>query len=122
MTGLMGDLLDTSQAWWSGVLQVSRCAYDQWVVASPIDRLSAEPDDRLELVEGKWGRVNARACAMLLGALDPSVKANIIARKANQVAARILFRLYTTYQPGGTGERNPTCKTPRRCRMRRRVC
>ena len=54
----------------------------------------------------KWGRVNARACAMLLGALDPSVKADIIARKANQVAARILFRLYTTYQPGGTGERN----------------
>ena len=57
VTGLMGDLSDTLQAWWSGVVQVSRCAYDQWVVASPIDRLSVEPDDRLELVEGKWGQM-----------------------------------------------------------------
>ena len=43
---------------------------------------------------------------MLLDALDPTVKSDIIARKANQAASQILFRLYTTYQPGGTGERN----------------
>ena len=43
---------------------------------------------------------------MLLEALDPAVKSDIIARKANQAAPKILFRLYTTYQPGGTGERN----------------
>ena len=59
--------------------------------------------ERSELTEGKWGRVNARACAMLLDALDPNVKSDIIARKANQAASQILFRLYTTYQPGGTG-------------------
>ena len=50
--------------------------------------------------------MNARACAMLLDALDPTVKSDIIARKANQAASQILFRLYTTYKPGGTGERN----------------
>ena len=65
-----------------------------------------EPDDRPEITEGKWGRVNARACAMLMDALDPVVKADLIARKANHSASHILFRLYTTYQPGGTGERN----------------
>ena len=41
---------------------------------------------------------------MLMDALDPVVKAALIARKANHSASHI--RLYTTYQPGGTGERN----------------
>ena len=41
-----------------------------------------------------------------MGEGDPVVKADLIARKANHSASHILFRLYTTYQPGGTGERN----------------
>ena len=106
VSGLMSDFSDSSQVWWSAVVQVSKDAYDRWVTASPIERLQVEPDDRTELTEGKWGRVNARACSMLLEALDPAVKSDIIARKANQAAPKILFRLYTTYQPGGTGERN----------------
>ena len=106
IAGLMSDLSDSSYLWWSGVIQISKDAYDRWVTSPPIERLQVEPDDRPELVEGKWGRVNARACSMLLEALDPAVKSDIIARKANQAAPKILFRLYTTYQPGGTGERN----------------
>ena len=106
ISGLMSDFSDSSQVWWSAVVQVSKDAYDRWVTASFIERLQVEPDDRTELTEGKWGRVNARACSMLLEALDPAVKSDIIARKANQAAPKILFRLYTTYQPGGTGERN----------------
>ena len=43
---------------------------------------------------------------MLMDALDPVVKADLIARKANHSASHILFRLYTTCQPGGTRERN----------------
>ena len=106
ISGLMSDFSDSSQVWWSAVVQVSKDAYDRWVTASPIERLQVEPDDRTELTEGKWGRVNARACSMLLEALDPAVKSDIIARKANQAAPKILFRLCTTYQPGGTGEQN----------------
>ena len=105
ITGLMGDFSDSSQLWWSSVVQVTRDAYERWVTASPIERLGVEPDDRPEITEGKWGRVNARACVMLMDALDPVVKADLIARKANHSASQILFRLYTTYQPGGTGER-----------------
>ena len=106
IAGLMGDFSDSSQLWWSGVVQVTKDAYERWVTSSPIERLRVEPDDRPEITEGKWGRVNARACAMLMDALDPVVKADVIARKANHSASHILFRLYTTYQPGGTGERN----------------
>ena len=107
IAGLMSDLSDSSHLWWSGLIQVSKDAYDRWVTAPPIERLQVEPDDRPELVEGKWGRVNARACSMLLEALDPAVKSDIIARKANQAAPKILFRLYTTYQPGGNGRAKP---------------
>ena len=105
IAGLMGDFSDSSQLWWSSVVQVTRDAYERWVTASPIERLGVEPDDRPEIIEGKWGRVNARACVMLMDALDSVVKADLIARKANHSATHILFRLYTTYQPGGTGER-----------------
>ena len=105
IAGLMGDFSDSSQLWWSSVVQVTRDAYERWVTASPIERLGVEPDDRPEITEGKWGRVNARACVMFMDALDPVVKADLIARKANHSASQILFRLYTTYQPGGTGER-----------------
>ena len=42
---------------------------------------------------------------MLLGALDETVKADLIARKTTQVASQILFRLHTQYLPGGTAER-----------------
>ena len=52
--------------------------------------------------------MNARACAILLDALGPTVKFDIIARKANQAASQILFRLYTTYQPGGTRGIHPS--------------
>ena len=106
IAGSMGDFSDSSQLWWSSVVQITRDAYERWVTASPIERLGVEPDDRPEIIEGKWGRVNARACVMLMDALDPVVKADLIARKANHSATHILFRLYTTYQPGGTGERN----------------
>ena len=104
--GLMGDLSDSSRLWWSSVMQLARDAYAQWSVSSPLDRLKVAPDDRPEVVEGKWARVNARACAMLLEALDPSVKADIVARRATQNAAHIMFRLHTMYQPGGASERN----------------
>ena len=41
--------------------QVTKDAYERWVTSSPIERLRLEPDDRPEITDGKWGRVNARA-------------------------------------------------------------
>ena len=40
IAGLMGDFSDSSQLWWSGVVQVTKDAYEKWVTASPIERLS----------------------------------------------------------------------------------
>ena len=76
------------------MVQVTKDVYERWVTASPIEHFRVEPDDRPEITEGKRGRVNARACAMLMDALDPVVKADLIAREANHSASHILFRLY----------------------------
>ena len=102
--GLMGDLSDSSRLWWSSVMQLARDAYAQWSVSSPLDRLKVALDDRPEIV--------ARACAMLLEALDASVKADIVARRATQNAAHIMFRLHTMYHPGGASERNLVTEKP----------
>ena len=101
VAGLMGDLSDSSHDWWTAVLQVSRDAYERWVKATPLDRIRVEVDERPELVEGKWSRVNARACTMILAALGQAVKAEMVARRTTQ----IMFRLYTLYQPGGSTEK-----------------
>ena len=89
-----------------GVMQLAKDAYAQWSVSSPLDRLKISPDERPEITTGQWARVNARACAMLLDSLETSVKADIVARRATQNAAHIMFRLHTMYQPGGASERN----------------
>ena len=98
------DLSNYSHVWWAHVLQVSREAYTRWCVASPLDRLSIEPQEQGS-ASGRWVRVNSRACGMILEALDPSVKAHILAHRATGVAACLLFRLFTMYQPGGGAER-----------------
>ena len=87
----MCDLSNSSHVWWAHVLQVSREAYTRWCVASPLDRLSIEPQEQGS-ASGRWVRVNSRACGMILEALDPSVKAHILARRATGVAACLLFR------------------------------
>ena len=43
---------------------------------------------------------------MLLAALDPAIKADLVVRRTTQVAAQIVFRLHAIYRPGGSDERN----------------
>ena len=38
IAGSMGDFSDSSQLWWSSVVQITRDAYERWVTASPIER------------------------------------------------------------------------------------
>ena len=95
----MGDLSDTSECSFPGE---SGCV---WFKATPLDRIWVEHDDRSELAEGKWSRANARACAMILAALNPGAKAEMVARRTTQVAPQIMFRLHALYQPGGSAEK-----------------
>ena len=79
--------------------------YSLWLNATPLERLQVVPLDYERLSVGKWTRVNARACALMMQAFVEAVKSDLIARRSTQSAALILFRLFTAYQPGGASER-----------------
>ena len=103
--GLIGDVSDSAAVWWSKVLEVVDMAYGSWISSSPIDRLRVEPLVPSELLQGRWTRVNLRVCSMLMAAIPGSIRSDVVARKCNQPAPALLFRLHTTYQPGGGSDK-----------------
>ena len=105
VTTLMQDLSTNSGEWWEETRELAASTYSVWLSSTPLERLQVAPKDHEKLSTGKWMRVNARACALMMQALPESVKLDLIARRSNQSAALVLFRLFTAYQPGGAGER-----------------
>ena len=95
--GLIGDVSDSA-----GCVDL---AYGSWISSSPIDRLRVEPVVPSELLQARWTRVNLRVCSMLMAAIPESIRSDVVARKCNQSAPALLFRLHTTYQPGGGSEK-----------------
>eukprot|EP00439_Symbiodinium_sp_Y106_P050419 s505_g6.t1 len=105
VTTAMQDLSSGSGDWWEQVREQVAATYATWLSATPIERLQIVPLDYAGLTTGKWTRVNARACALMMQSFVESVKLDLISRRSTQAASLILFRLYTAYQPGGAGER-----------------
>ena len=105
VTTAMQDLSASSGSWWEAVKKAVVQAYTQWLGSSPLERLGIGPEGTLELVSGKWVRINARSCAMIVQAIPEAVKIDLIARRSTQSMPLLLFRIYTLYQPGGAGER-----------------
>ena len=105
VTTLMQDLSTNSAEWWEEARESVASTYSAWLSSSPLERLQVVPRDHEKLATGRWMRVNARACALMMQALPEPVKLDLIARRFNQSAVLVLFRLFTTYQPGGAGER-----------------
>ena len=58
------------------------------------------------LQEKKWVRVNARACSILLAAVDETVKQDLISRRISQDMVQSMYRVYIIYQPGGSAEKS----------------
>ena len=105
VTTLMQDLSTNSALWWDETRELVASTYSLWLDSTPLERLQVVPKDYEKLGSGRWMRVNARACALIMQALPETVKLDLTARRANQSAVLVLFRLFTTYQPGGAGER-----------------
>ena len=113
VSGLVCDVSDSAVEWWSRVLTAVDQAYKVWVSSSPIDRLRVEPVVSEDLLQGKWARVNLRVCSMLMAALPTLIRSDVIACKGNLSTPAILFRLHTTYQPGGGSEKAAILKNLR---------
>ena len=118
ITVAMQDLSTSSSTWWTKVMNLVQETYAKWLGCTPLERLQLQPGNSGTLAEGKWTRVNARACSMLLQSLGDTVRQDLIARRVVQNAVLILFRLHTTYQPGGASEKTlvlQSLQTPVAC-------
>ena len=102
---VMADISESSSTWWREVILAVEATYELWLAASPIGRLGIEPVNTEVLTSGKWMRVNARAASMLLSSMVEELKGDMVARRCTQNCVRMMFRVFTYYQPGGSAER-----------------
>ena len=102
---IMGDLSDTSHEWWAGVRTMADDHYKKWVTATPMEKLTLALPKDSKLEGGKYGRVNARAAGMILGALPTEVKSEMVTKKVTGSSVSLVFKLLTTYRPGGEQEK-----------------
>ena len=102
---IMGDLSDTSYEWWKGVREVADDHYKRWVTATPMEKLALALPKDTKLEHGKYGRVNSRAAGMILGALPAEVKSEMVTKKCTGSSTSLVFKLLTTYRPGGEQEK-----------------
>ncbi|CAE7224273.1 unnamed protein product [Symbiodinium sp. CCMP2456] len=103
-TAVMCDVSEQSGSWWRRVLQEVEGTYRQWLGSTPLERLSVQPAGE-ELSAERWLRLNARVSAMLLGAMSPEQQAEMVSHRISTSAVKMLYRLHTLYQPGGSHER-----------------
>ena len=106
----MSDISEASGTWWSGVIEQVELTYEQWLAATPLERLSIEPLSTETWTTGRWARVNARASTMIINAMNESLRVDMVARRATQNCVKMMFRAYTFYQPGGGAERHDVLK------------
>ena len=109
-SSIMSDISESSAVWWQGVLSEVEAVYVKWLAASPLEKLSIEPAATEQWCSGRWLRVNARGSSMLLAAMPNDLKADMVSRRCTQDCVRMLYRLYTHYQPGGSAERSEVLK------------
>ena len=76
--------------------------YDEWVVASPLQRLRL----RASCPEGvaKWPRTEQRAVTMVLSAMPEDLRRECISSR-RMSTCELMYKLLVTYQPGGPQER-----------------
>ncbi|OLP94859.1 hypothetical protein AK812_SmicGene23091 [Symbiodinium microadriaticum] len=102
----MADVSEQSSAWWASVTRAVEDAYNRWLAATPLERLNITVNGAKELTEGRWVRVNARVCTMLLGCMQDDIKMDMVSRRISQSCPLMMYRLYTYFQPGGPAERH----------------
>ena len=107
----MGDLSNSSAAWWHEVLLCLDRFYAAYLKSSNLSKLSLKPEAfaSAAVKEDKWSRVEKRATSMLLASLPESVRTEILASRLTG-ALQVLGRVMVLYRPGSTAERQQILK------------
>ena len=102
---VLSDVSEQSGQWWRELMMMVELTYSKWLAATPLERLHIAPHGSEELTTGRWTRLNARISSMLLSAMGDNLKSDMVSQRLTQDAVRMVFRMFTTYQPGGSAER-----------------
>ena len=105
LTPVVGDLSATSSEWWAIVLESAKKWYEDHMQMSPLERLDHQALEPPEMKRHKWGRLEKRVSNLLLAALPPSQKEEVIAAKDLRVMS-ILTKTMLVFQPGGLNEKS----------------
>ena len=105
-TPLVYDVSASAREWWDYVIRRTEETYNEWLVATPLQKLRLRPDLCEDL---RFHRVEQRLISMLLAALPEGLRRDVISAR-NLSSSVIMFRLYTTFQPGGGLERTGLLK------------
>ena len=98
----MLDVSGSAKEWWMGALNSADETYSMWLRSTPINRLRLKPQVTLAK---EHERIEQRGASMLLAVIcEQSLRRDLIADRALSTTG-ILYKLLTTYQPGGSAER-----------------
>ncbi|CAE7234262.1 hypothetical protein AK812_SmicGene14430 [Symbiodinium microadriaticum] len=100
----VGSISDKASLWFAGCMAVAHKTYLKYVDATPLQRLSLEPEIPVELKDPKWSRLERRVMTLLLGSLKKAAKEEMVTQRVTTVP-NLLYSLHVMYQPGGASER-----------------
>ena len=101
---LIGSITDKAAAWWATNLELAMEAYHKFQSETPLKRLTIQVGTDPSVDNEKWSRLEKRVMALLLASMTPTIKAEITMLRISRVK-ECLFKLYTTFSPGGASER-----------------
>ena len=101
---VIADLTTTSEEWWSKMVKAAEDWYQRHMALAPLDRLAHDPLPPQDLKEDRWQRLERRMSSMMLQAVPPHVKEELVSGRRLTVFG-ILTHLYLAYCPGGVMEK-----------------
>ncbi|CAE7424386.1 unnamed protein product [Symbiodinium sp. KB8] len=107
----MGDLSNSSGAWWQEVMTCLARYYESYLAASHVGKLSLKPESfESELLrDPRWTRVDKRAASMVLASIPEAIKGEILATRLVGTLP-ILARIVVLYRPGSVVEKQQILK------------
>ena len=101
---IMRDLSQHATVWWERTLEAANQHYEVWRTASPLQRVQLQVSLPPDLAMEPFIRTEQRGVGLLLRAVPEELKKVLISNRDVSSTA-ILWRLLTTFQPGGPGEK-----------------
>ena len=98
----MASLTSTSLSCWTSIMESVEEAYERYRTTGPLLRLEISP--RINNLD-KWKVLRVQIASMLREAIPTQIASELVALK-QMSPEEVLFKLFKTYQPGGSMERS----------------